>query len=245
MRRIATFAAALAALSAGAVAAHAADSPANGGGVVAKVVSCDVTSGNRTATFYARMETVPGASKLSERFVLLERLGHDDGWSKLEVPALKQWHTSQPGVARFGWKQTVDNLHSGGAYKVRVQYRWLSASGDVLDQQTRETPVCRGALPNIGVGDLTVKPGPTADTRVYRVAVQNTGRLDADSVDVSLSVDKALLDTVTISHLAAGDVHMVSFSGPACRHVVRVNADPGNSIGETIEDDNSQAFVCS
>jgi subtilase family serine protease len=94
------------------------------------------------------------------------------------------------------------------------------------------------------VGDLTGRPGPTADTRTYRVDVSNTGKTDADEVNVSLSVDKAILDTVTLSHLSAGETRTVSFTGPDCRRGVRVKVDPGNSIGESIEDDNSELFAC-
>jgi hypothetical protein len=243
MRRIATTAAVLAAALGACVAAQAADTPATGG-IVAKLVDCGVTTSDRSATFYARMDTVPGASKLALRFVILERLGRDDVWSKVDVPALRQWHTSLAGVKRYGWKQTVDNLHAGGAYKARVQYRWLTAGGAVLDTQTHETPTCRGPLPNIALGALTSRPGPTADTWIYRVEVQNTGKTDADNVDVALSVDKAVLDTVTLDHLAAGDTRTASFTGPACRHQVRVQADPSNSIGERFEDDNSVGFPC-
>ena len=214
------------------------------GGPVAKIVSCDVTSADRAATFYARMDSISGASKMQVRFQLLERLGRDDVWTKLDVPALRQWHTSQPGVKRFGWKQTVDALRSGGAYKARVQYRWLSASGSVLDTQSRDTPACRGPLPNVAVGGLSVRPGPSDDTRIYRVTVENTGKVDADEVDVSLSVDRAILDTVTMGHLAAGETATTSFTGPVCKGGVRVRVDPGNSIGETIEDDNSELFAC-
>ena len=243
MLRIATVVAALAAFPAAVLAAPRAETPASSG-PVAKVVSCDVTSDNRAATFYARMDTISGASKMQIRFQLLERLGRDDTWDKLDVPALRQWHTSQAGVKRFGWKQTVDALRTGGAYRARVQYRWLSAVGTVLDTESRDTPVCRGPLPNIVVGDLSVRPGPTPDTRTYRVGVQNDGKIDADEVDVSVSVDRAILDTVTLSHLAAGESRTVTFTGPECRRGVRVKADPGNSIGESIEDDNSQLFAC-
>ena len=244
MGRIAAILAALVALPAAAFAAPRADAPA-AAGPVAKVVSCDVTSADRAATFYARMDTIPGASKMQIRFVLQERLGRDEAWSKLDVPALRQWHTSQAGVKRFGWKQTVDALRVGGAYKARVQYRWLSVAGTVIDTFTRDTPVCRGPLPNIVVGDLAVKPGPTADTRVYRVTISNKGKVDAEQVDVSLSVDKAILDTITLSQVGAGESRTVSFTGPECRRGIRVKADPGNSIGETIEDDNSELFSCS
>jgi hypothetical protein len=243
MLRIATVLAALAAFPAAALAAPRLDPP-TAPALVAKVVACDVTSGDRSATYYARMDTIPGASKMQVRFQLLERLGRDESWTKLDVPALRQWHSSQPGVTRFGWKQTVDALRVGGAYKARVQYRWLSATGTLLETQARETPVCRGPLPNIAVRDLTVKPGPTADTRSYRVDVANTGKVDAQAVAVSLTVDKAMLDTVTLTDLAPGESKTVSFTGPLCRHGIRANADPGNSIGETLEGDNSQLFAC-
>jgi len=243
MLRIATIVCALTVFPAASFAAHRADSPGTGG-TVAKVVSCDVTSSDRQATFYARMDTIAGASKMQLRFQLLERLGKDDTFAKLDVPALKLWQTSKPGVKRFGWKQAVDNLHVGGAYRAHVQYRWLAANGSVIDTESRDTPICRGPLPNIAVGDLSTKPGQTAETRTYKVAVTNTGKVDADEVDVQLSIDKAVLDTVTLTRLAAGETRFVSFNGPPCRRAIRVKADPGNSIGESIEDDNSQLFAC-
>jgi len=243
MLRVAAILAVLAAFPAAGFAAPRTDPP-NPGGLVEKVVSCDVTSSDRAATFYGRLDALPGTSKMQIRFQLLQRLGVDASWTKLDVPALRAWHTSQAGVKRFGWKQTVDNLRAGAAYKARVQYRWLTATGAVLDSAVRETPVCRGPLPNIVVGDLSTRPGPTSDTVTYRVGISNRGKVDADEVDVQMSVDKAILDTVTISHLAVGDQRTVSFTGPACRHGVRVKADPGNSIGESIEDDNSQLFSC-
>jgi len=114
----------------------------------------------------------------------------------------------------------------------------------VVNSETRDTPVCRGPLPNLSVGELTVKPGPPADTRSYRVDVSNRGKIDAGQVDVSLSVDKAILDTLTVNHLVAGETRTLSFTGPPCRNAVRAKVDPGNSIGESVEDDNSQLFAC-
>jgi hypothetical protein len=242
MLRIATVLAALAVFPTVSSAAHR-DFPALPT-PVAKLIACDVTSSDRAATFYARVDTIGGAAKMQIRFQLLERLGRGDSWSKLDVPALRPWRTSQAGVKRFGWKQTVDALRTGGAYKARVQYRWLTAAGTVLDSVSRDTPVCRGPLPNLVVGNLAVKPGPTADTRTYRVDVTNRGRIDADGVGVSLSVDKAILDTVTVSRLAAGETRTLSFNGPPCRRAIRATADPGNLIGESLEDDNSQLFPC-
>jgi hypothetical protein len=243
MLRVATALAAVAAFPAAALAARAPDLPVTPA-PVAKVLACDVTSSDRQATFYARMDSVPNAAKMQIRFQLLERLGRDDSWTKLDVPALRQWHTSQAGVKRFGWKQTVDALRLGGAYKARVQYRWLTPAGATLDTVSRDTPVCRGPLPNLTVDDLAVKAGPTADTRTYRVNVTNRGKVDTDDVAISLNVDKAILDTVKITHLAPGETRTVSFTGPTCRRAVRAKADPDNVIGETVEHDNSQLFAC-
>src|SRR3954447_14418899 len=175
MLRIAAIVTALATFPAATFAAHGAgrfaDQP-----TVAKLVACDATSSNRAATFYARMQSMPGTAKMQMRFQLMERLGRD-AFSKLDVPALRQWHTSQAGVKRFGWKQTVDALRIGGAYKAHVQYRWLSAAGTVLDAQTHETPFSGGPLPNLVLGGLVVKPGPTTDTSIYKVDVSNRGKI--------------------------------------------------------------------
>lgn len=241
MPRIAVAIAALTALLGGTVAARAADTPATG--LVAKLAACDLTSASRSATFYARMETVPGATRLGLRFQLFERAGRGD-WEKVDLPALRQWRTSQAGVKRFGWRQTVDNLHSGSAYRARVQYRWLTPAGAVVETESKDTAVCRAPLPNLAIGELTTRPGPTADTRVYRVEVRNTGKAALEDVDVSLSVDRAVLDTFTLARLAAGDARTVSFTGPACRREIRVEADPDNAIPERFESDNSQAFAC-
>src|SRR3954454_16574909 len=151
MLRIVAIIAALAAFPAASLAARRADAPA-AGNLVTKIVTCDVSTSAHAAAFYARMETIAGASKMQMRFQLMERLGRDDTFNKLDVPALRVWRTSQAGVKRFGWKQIVDGLHIGGAYKAHVLFRWLDASGNVVDSQTRDTPVCRGPLPNIGIG---------------------------------------------------------------------------------------------
>src|SRR3954452_7819931 len=222
MLRVAAILAAIAAFPAASFAARSADAAAAPGGL-GEVAAYYMTSAGRSATFYARMDSQPGAAKMQIRFVLLERLGRDDGWAKLDVPALRLWHSSQPGVKRFGWKQTIDALRLGGAYKARVQYRWLTAAGTALDTASRDTPVCRGPMPNIAVGDLSAQDGPTADTRTYQVTIQNLGKVAAASVGVSLSVDRAILDTITIDRLAAGERRTVNFTGPACRQAVRVN----------------------
>src|SRR4051812_23606048 len=142
MRRIAVVTCLLAALAGGTSAdarSRAADTPPG-----AKLVDCDVTGPDRSATFYGRMENVAGASRMALRFTLFERLGKGQAWSKVDLASLRDWHRSLPGVKTFGYKQVVDHLRAGGAYKARISYRWTDAGGTLVQSETRETPVCRG-----------------------------------------------------------------------------------------------------
>lgn len=244
MLRIAAIALVLLALPASAVAARRIEAPATPSGIVARVAACDVGPGERSATFYARMESISGAARLAVRFQLLERLGRDDDWTRVDVPALRGWRASQLGVKRFGWRQSVENLNQGGAYKARVHYRWAGAGGGIVETATKDTPVCRGPLPNLALGAVSVRRGPTDDTRVYRVEVANTSKFDVDDLDVSLAVDRAMLDMVTVTALGAGDTRTVSFTGPVCRREITADVDPDNTIGERSEDDNSRSAPC-
>jgi hypothetical protein len=243
MRRLAVTCAALASLVGGIAAARGADAPTVGL-PAAKLVACDMTGSDRSATFAGRMDAIPGGARMAMRFVLFEKLGKDGTWQKLDVPSLRQWHRATPGVRTFAYKQTVDNLRTGGAYKARIAFRWMTAAGIGVDTEVRDTGVCRGALPNLAIGGLDMRPGPTDDTRTYRITVDNDGKGEADGVDVVLSVDRAVLDTVTIDQLNAGDSKVVSFVGPPCSRALRVRLDPSNTVGELDEDDNSQLFAC-
>lgn len=243
MRRIAIFTCALAALAGGS-SADARTQPV-GAGPGARLVDCDVAGSERSATFYGRMENVDGAVRMAIRFSLYERLGKEQEWSKVDVPAMRDWHRSLPGVRTFGYKQTIDHLRAGGAYKARISYRWTDAAGTLVQSETRETPVCRGPLPNLLVSDFVVRRGPTADTRVYRVTLENNGKAIADGINVVLTVDKAVLDTLRVKAVAPGESRTVSFTGPACSHAARVRIDPDNVIGELLEADNSVPLACS
>src|SRR5436190_667173 len=243
MRRLVVTVAVLSSLAGGVVGARAADTPGSALPLV-RLVSCDTGGPDRSAVFYGRMDALPGATRMAMRFVVLERLGRGADWTKVDVPALRAWHRSAPGIKTFVYKQTVDNLRPGGSYKARVTFRWTTPAGDLVDSEVRETPVCHGPLPNLAIGSLDVRPGPTADTRDYRVTIANDGKADASQVDVVLSVDHAILDKITIDQLTAGDSHAVTFTGPACSKAVRVHLDPANTVGELDEADNSQLFAC-
>jgi hypothetical protein len=244
MRRIAPVTAACATLVATVAAAHAANAPTAATTPAAKVVACDMTGADRSATFLGRMDALPRATRMAMRFQLLEKLGRTGAWSKVDVPALRQWRRALPGVRSFAYRQTVAGLRAGGAYRSRVVFRWTGAGGAQVASETRETPVCRGPLPNLAIAGVDVHPGPTSDTHNYRVTVDNDGKGDAGAVRVVLSVDRAILDAVKVAQLGAGDSRTITFTGPACHRSLRVRVDPGNAIGEVDERDNTRLFAC-
>ena len=220
----------------------AADLP-SGESPVARVVGCDPSGTDRAAVFFGRMQAVPGTVRMGMRFTLVERLGREGEWEKVEVPTLRTWRRSALGVKTFTYRQKVEDLRAGGAYRASVQFRWYGATG-VLKTVTRQTRACRGQLPNLAVGDLDVRPGPAADTFVYRVTVRNTGEAVAEDASVQLQVDRAVLDAVRIDELDEGESRTVTFTGPACDREIRARLDPGNSIGESSEADNARSWPC-
>ena len=242
MLRVTTLICALIALALPA-ATPAAEAPA-GDLPVARVVGCDPTGTDRAAVFYGRMQAVPGALRMAMRFTLVERLGREGEWEKVDVPALRPWRRSALGVKTFAYRQRVEDLRPGAAYRSSVQFRWYGPGGTVLKTVTRQTRACRGQLPNLQAGDLEVRSGPSPDTRVYRVTVVNAGEAVAEDIAVQLTVDRAVLDAIKLEELEAGESRVVAFTGPACDRSLRVRLDPGNTVGESLEADNVRAWDC-
>ena len=211
---------------------------------VARVVGCDPSGKDRAAVFFGRMQTIPGAVRMSMRFTLVERLGREGEWERIEVPDLRSWRRSAVGVKTFAYRQRVEDLRAGGAYRASVQFRWHGPAGTVLKNVTRQTRACRGELPNLQVEALEVRSGPSPDTRVYRVTVANTGEAVAEDVSVQLQVDRGVLDAIRLDEIDAGDTQTVSFTGPVCENQLRARVDPGNTIGEVSESDNGRSWDC-
>jgi hypothetical protein len=230
MPRILTFICALIALSASVATAStpAAEGP------LARVLDCEPAGTDREAVFFGRMAAIPGAARMSMK----------GAWEKVEVPELRPWRRSAPGVKVFTFKQRVKDLRAGGAYRALVQYRWLSAGGTLLRSSSRQTGACKGDLPNLEVGELDVRPGPTADTRLYRVGIRNSGDADALDFTLQLHVDRAVLDASDVSELAQGEDASVTFTGPPCENTVRAKVDAGNDVGEISELDNARSWPC-
>jgi hypothetical protein len=234
---------ALAAVALGApAAAHAGSLPP----AFVHVTDCQTGSkgAHRRATYHARMRAVPGTARMAMRFQLRERFaGH--GAQALSAPALKKWRRSRPGVARFGYSQTVKNLAPGGSYRMVVRYRWYDDSGHVILRARRVSGACveNGSLPNLVVSAVKVAPGSTPGTAGYSVSIGNVGKGPAENFSVALILDGALADSRTVERLEAGETATIDMNGPVC-HRLRAVVDSEDTVPETIEDDNGLGARC-
>jgi hypothetical protein len=210
----------------------------------ASVKVADCSADQSSAAFYARMRAVPDAERMWLRFTVEEK--HAGAYEPLQARGLSHWHRSNPGVAAFGYRQTVRGLQAGGVYRARVSFRWYSADGELLERTRRTSRACRqfDEVPNLT--SAVTGSGPTKFPGVVRyvMRIANTGVAPAVDFDARLSVDGDVVDTVTIASLEPGASRDVAVLGPECTSSVSSIADPDGLIVESSEDDNAHTVNC-
>jgi CARDB len=197
-----------------------------------------------SAAFYGRMRQVDGSERMWMRFTVLEK--RLDSYEALKVPGLSRWQRSKPGVAAFGYRQTVRGLQPGGVYRGQVSFRWYSAEGELVGRTRRTSPACRqfDATPNLTTELVEAETTKVPGVLRYVLRVSNSGAALAADVQVRLSVDASVVDTVTIASLDAGDSRELAIRGPECTGTVSSLADPDGVIVESSETDNGDAMPC-
>ena len=220
-------------------AAGAAPAPAS-----VKLVKCSIQ--DHEAAFDARMQQVPGASRMALRFTLLEETG-GDGATRLRVPGLRRWRSSKPGVKTFAFRQGFRNLPENASHRVRVDYRWYDADGKEVARAVRRSARCRQfvELPNLVARIGAVLPTKVDGVVRYRTVLFNNGRASASSIPVRLTVDGKVVDTVTVASLAPGEERSIVIRGPACDRLAKLEADPEKAIAESSDVDNVDELSCS
>lgn len=202
---------------------------------------------DRSALFRGSMGQLPDGHSMRMRFQLGERVGRGI-WRPVAAPGLGVWHESRPGVQQFAYRQSIDALQKGTAYRVHVSFEWRDSAGNALAETVERSKPCRqgGKLPNLHPhGRHRVDPGPTRDTARYSVQVRNTGLALARDVEVRLRVDGAELDVRTIGTLRSGESRRVRFLGPVCRSTRLIEVDPRDTVREISEADNTARIPCS
>ena len=200
---------------------------------------------DRTALFRGEMRELPEGETMRMRFDLSERVGRAS-WGGVKAPGLGVWRHAQPNVARFAYRQRIEALQRGTAYRATVKFQWHDAAGQLVERQLATSPVCRqrGPLPNVRVGALDRFPGPTAGTVRYLVSVVNRGRVSARGVEVALLVDGAEVDMREIGKVRPRSRREIAFVGPACISAVVVELDPDAKLRELDRRDNKRSFPC-
>lgn len=238
-RALTTIALAAAALPAAAAPASTSVAPAS-----VRLVDCSFE--RHEAAFHARMHLVEGATEMAMRFTLLEDTGGPRPDADSSPLALRRWHRSNPGVRRFGYRQGFRNLPENATHRVRVDFRWYSAAGEVIQRARRRSPPCRQflALPNLVTRLAGITPTTLPGVVRYTAFLANRGKGPATSVPVRLTVDGDVVDTVTIAALAPGEERSLTIRGPECRRLAKLEVDPGESIAESSDDDNVFELSC-
>src|SRR5919198_1565738 len=199
----------------------------------------------RQASFTGRMREIPGSARMAMRFTLLERL---DSLVFKPVPLadLRQWRRSRPGVRAFTYTQRVTALRDGGAYRMRVRFRWYGRRGQVLRTIVGRSRACRqpAPLPNLRVTSISAGPGGAYADRTYSVTVANVGRGEAREFDVWLKVDGAAVGSARVRLLPGEESTVVQIPGPAGTFTLHAIADPTDAIRETDDTDNALSVPC-
>ena len=220
-------------------------SPAAGQTPAASVRTVKCSLAEHEAIFNGRMQRVEGSERMGMRFTLLERTGLD-AFEPVRAPGLGRWQRSKPGVVTFGYRQGVRGLLENAVYRMRVDFRWYSPEGEVVEELRRRSSSCRQyvELPNLRARVIGAAPTAVPGVVRYGVSVSNDGPAEASQVPLALIVDGKAVDTLTVTALAAGEVRSVTIRGPDCRQTVEARADPDGAIAESSEDDNAHAIPC-
>lgn len=203
-----------------------------------------------SAIFRARMVALPSTDRMLVRFDLQVREPGAADWSPVSTEP-NGWIKSAPGVSQLIWHKRFEALGGPAVYRARVRFRWYDASGALIDDAERRTPICAqpDPRPNLELGTLTVQPagsGQPGQLR-YAIPVRNTGRGDAGAFDVAFTLvgePKPLI--ASVSGLAAGDSQSIAVVAPRCQpgEQLRVEVDPGNRVDEAGERDNVLTIAC-
>ena len=180
------------------------------------------------------------------RFTLQER-APEGRFETVRAPGLGVWRKSRVGVAGFAYRQRVVDLAQGSSYRAVVHYRWYSRKGERLRSASRyvvDLPPGPAAQPAGGEHQRRPRRRARPGTVRYVVRVANRGRAAATGVAVSLAVDGGVIDTPVIGTIDPGETRRAVVNGPACTTSLEAEADPGESVRETVESDNVRAAPC-
>ena len=214
------------------------------------VTSCvrGTTDEGGAAVFEARMRSLRGAARMQLRFNLQARTPDRAKYATITAPGFGSWVSASPGTSRYVYTKRVENLLAPASYRVKLRFRWLDSSGNVLERARLYSAACRqpDPRPDLAVRSLGIQQGSTPARRRYVAFVRNTGRSAAAPSSLELSVAGTLLGSVPVAGLAPGEGTLVSIEGPACAagDELVAEADADEAVDESDEEDNRFIRTC-
>jgi hypothetical protein len=117
----------------------------------ASLVLCLTAGGQaeRAATFAGEMSMIAGASRMSMRIELLERMPGETVYHTVAAPGLGVWRASEVGVGVYKYVKQVTNLAAPADYKGLVTFRWQGPRGRTIKREERRTRRCSQPAPPV------------------------------------------------------------------------------------------------
>ena len=208
----------------------------------ARLLACEPSA--RTAVFEGDMRAaVPPAIRMQMRFRLKAQMPGSRRFRKVAAPGFGVWNTAVPGVGRYVYTKTVEELVGPARYRAVVHFRWSDPAGRVLQEVRRATAVC--AQPDLRPDLRVVAVTPGADPGTWTVTVRNDGRSATGPFRVEFQGAAASTLSVRVEDLRPRESAALDFAG-SCEDVTEVaaTADVEDEVDERDETDNRLAVPC-
>jgi hypothetical protein len=211
----------------------------------ALLLNCDRT--RQAAVFEGQMNAMPSAARLQMRFRLQVSTPDQPGWTTVRAAGFSAWHTSDAGRRRYVYTKRVQALPAPGAYRMRVRFRWLDATGAVVRSTKLTSRTCKMPDPraDLRVTAIDIAPGANPASQRYAITVRNAGRRTADASDLRLELPDGTAIVGLVGGLVPGQQETLVLRGPACAPaaMVTATADATDSIDES-DEANSLSVPC-
>ena len=217
----------------------------------ALLIACErsLEESGGAGVFEGQMRAVPGSSRMQMRFTLQASTPERRRWTRVDAPGFGTWVGSAPGTSRYLYTKRVLNLLAPASYRVQVRFRWLDASGVVVERVQRTSGSCSQPDPraDLVVRSVAVEASASDPARRRYVAfVRNTGRTAAEPSLLSLTAGGVALPAARVAALDPGEGAYVAVEGPACEPGAEIvaEADEDESVDESDEADNRFTRSC-
>jgi hypothetical protein len=105
------------------------------------------SQGERSATFAAEMNAVPGSVRMLIRVDVQEESPGETAFRTITAPGLGVWRGSDAGVKTYRYLKQITNLSAPASYRADVRFRWVGARGHLIKVTERHTAHCQQPAP--------------------------------------------------------------------------------------------------